>query len=73
MPKTYRNGPIGALMDEYGEHKIGEAHKTKNTSDHGQGWGSGMDWNLLGESICLKCSLNSPYLCASVLSLESNI
>ncbi len=43
-----RPGNILALL-AYGEHRIGEAHKTKNTSDHGQGWGSGMDWNLLGE------------------------
>jgi len=43
-----RPGNILALL-AYGEHKIGEAHKTKNTSDHGQGWGSGMDWNLFGE------------------------
>lgn len=33
----------------FGEHRIGEAHKVKNTSDHGQGWGNGMDWNLLGD------------------------
>jgi hypothetical protein len=25
---------------------IGEAHKIKNNSDHGQGWGNAMDWNL---------------------------
>ncbi|MFM9949407.1 MAG: ankyrin repeat domain-containing protein [Saprospiraceae bacterium] len=43
-----RPGNILALL-AYGEHKISEAHKAKNTSDHGQGWGSGMDWNLLGE------------------------
>ena len=43
-----RPGNILALL-AYGEHRIGEAHKTKNTSDHGQGWGSGMDWNLFGE------------------------
>jgi len=43
-----RPGNILALL-AYGEHKIGEAHKANNTSDHGQGWGSGMDWNLLGE------------------------
>jgi len=43
-----RPGSILALL-AYGEHNIGEAHKARNTSDHGQGWGSGMDWNLLGD------------------------
>ena len=33
----------------YGKHSIGQAHKIKNTSDHGQGWGNSMDWNLLGD------------------------
>jgi ankyrin repeat protein len=33
----------------YGNYSIGQAHKTKNISDHGQGWGNSMDWNLLGE------------------------
>ena len=23
--------------------------KKRNTSDHGQGWGNGMDWNLFEE------------------------
>lgn len=43
-----RPGSILSLL-AYGEHRIGEGHKTKNTSDHGQGWGNGMDWNLLGD------------------------
>lgn len=43
-----RPGSILALLS-YGPHRIGEAHVAKNTSDHGQGWGNGMDWNLLGE------------------------
>ncbi|MCF0054992.1 ankyrin repeat domain-containing protein [Dyadobacter sp. CY356] len=43
-----RPGIILSLLT-YGQHRIGEAHKIKNTSDHGQGWGNGMDWNLLGE------------------------
>ncbi len=43
-----RPGKILALL-AYGEHRVGEGHKTKNTSDHGQGWGNGMDWNLLGD------------------------
>jgi hypothetical protein len=43
-----RPGSILALLS-YGEYKISDAHKTKNTSDHGAGWGNGMDWNLLGD------------------------
>lgn len=43
-----RPGNILSLL-AYGEHHISEGHKTKNTSDHGQGWGNSMDWNLLGD------------------------
>jgi ankyrin repeat protein len=43
-----RPGTILSLLS-YSNYTIGEAHKTKNTSDHGQGWGNGMDWNLLGD------------------------
>ena len=43
-----RPGRILALLT-YGEHRIGEAHKIKNTSDHGQTWGNSMDWNLIGD------------------------
>lgn len=43
-----RPGTILALL-AYGQHRIGEAHKVKNTSDHGLGWGNAMDWNLLGD------------------------
>lgn len=43
-----RPGVILSLLS-YGEYQIGEAHKIKNTSDHGQGWGNSMDWNLLGD------------------------
>jgi len=43
-----RPGTILSLLS-YGKHKIGEAHKVKNLSDHGQGWGNSMDWNLLGD------------------------
>ncbi len=43
-----RPGTILSLLS-YGEYRIGDAHKTKNTSDHGQGWGNSMDWNLLGD------------------------
>jgi len=43
-----RPGTILSLLS-YGAHRIGEGHKVKITSDHGQGWGNGMDWNLLGD------------------------
>jgi uncharacterized protein len=43
-----RPGTILSLLT-YGPHKIGEAYKTRNTSDHGHGWGNGMDWNLMGD------------------------
>ncbi|MDC8005411.1 ankyrin repeat domain-containing protein [Aureisphaera galaxeae] len=43
-----RPGKILALL-AHGEHRIGEAHKAKNTSDHGAGWGNSMDWNILGD------------------------
>ncbi len=43
-----RPGTILALLS-YGEHRIGEGHRLKNKSDHGQGWGNSMDWNLFGE------------------------
>ena len=43
-----RPGSILSLLS-FGKYSIGEAHKTKNTSDHGNGWGNSMDWNLLGE------------------------
>lgn len=43
-----RPGRILSLLS-YGEHTIGEVHRAKNTSDHGHGWGNGMDWNLLGD------------------------
>ena len=43
-----RPGTILALL-AFEPYRIGEAHKNKNTSDHGQGWGNGMDWNLLGD------------------------
>lgn len=45
-----RPGRILALL-AYGPHKVGEAHKTKNTSDHGHGWGNSMDWNLIGDYV----------------------
>jgi len=35
----------------FGEHAIGPAHEQRNVSDHGQGWGNGMEWNLVGDYI----------------------
>lgn len=43
-----RPGKILSLLT-FGNLKINEAHIEKNTSDHGNGWGTGMDWNLFGE------------------------
>jgi len=43
-----RPGKILALL-AYDQYRIGEGHMVKNISDHGQNWGSGMDWNLLGD------------------------
>lgn len=43
-----RPGNILALL-AYGDHYIGDTHQIKNTSDHGNRWGSSMDWNLLGD------------------------
>ncbi|MEO1049276.1 MAG: ankyrin repeat domain-containing protein [Bacteroidota bacterium] len=43
-----RPGTILSLL-AYGEHRIGEAHKIKHSSDHGNGWGNAMDWNLMGD------------------------
>lgn len=43
-----RPGSILSLLS-YGPYQVGEAHKIKNTSDHGQSWGNSMDWNLLGD------------------------
>ncbi|MDG2450740.1 MAG: ankyrin repeat domain-containing protein [Saprospiraceae bacterium] len=43
-----RPGSILSLL-AFGEHRIHPDHITKNTSDHGQGWGNTMDWNLIGD------------------------
>ncbi|GLU51292.1 ankyrin repeat domain-containing protein [Dyadobacter frigoris] len=43
-----RPGAILLLLT-YGGHRISETYKIKSTSDHGQGWGNSMDWNLLGD------------------------
>ena len=43
-----RPGLILALLS-YGQHQISQKHIEMLQSDHGQGWGSGMDWNLFGD------------------------
>lgn len=43
-----RPGNILALL-AFGEHGIGERARTAITSDHGAGWGNGMEGKLVGE------------------------
>ena len=43
-----RTGEILSLL-AFGNHRIHPGHITKNTSDHGAGWGNSMDWNLFGD------------------------
>lgn len=50
-----RPGSILHLL-QYGAHRVSEKHKTKNISDHGDGWGNGMDWNLMGDYLPEKTS-----------------
>lgn len=42
-----RPGRILSLLS-FGKYQVGE-HHTRITSDHGAGWGNGMEWNLLGD------------------------
>jgi ankyrin repeat protein len=50
-----RSGHVLHLL-AFGEHRIGERHRDQITSDHGAGWGNGMEWNLLGEYLPLSIS-----------------
>jgi uncharacterized protein len=43
-----RPGSILALLT-FGSHRIGENSRKRNISDHGAGWGNGMEWKFLGE------------------------
>lgn len=43
-----RPGRVLQLL-AYGEHHISDKHVQINISDHGQGWGNTMDWNLVGD------------------------
>lgn len=45
-----RPGNILALL-AFGEHRIGEYSQTRITSDHGAGFGHGMEWKLVGDFI----------------------
>lgn len=42
-----RPGSILALL-AFEPHRIGPAHVDRSVSDHGAGWGTGMEWNLVG-------------------------
>ena len=43
-----RPGSILSLLS-FGEYKIGASSQRGITSDHGAGWGNGMEWKLVGE------------------------
>ncbi len=43
-----RPGRILSLLS-FGPHRIGDGHRTRMISDHGAGWGNGMEWNLMGD------------------------
>lgn len=43
-----RPGRILSML-AFGEHRIGERTVRRNISDHGAGWGHGMEWKLVGE------------------------
>jgi ankyrin repeat protein len=43
-----RPGAVLALL-AHGMHTIGESARHSITSDHGAGWGNGMEWKLVGE------------------------
>jgi ankyrin repeat protein len=43
-----RPGAVLSLLS-FGEHRIGANSQRHINSDHGAGWGNGMDWKLIGE------------------------
>lgn len=43
-----RPGSILSLLS-FGDHRVGENSRLAITSDHGAGWGNGMEWKLIGE------------------------
>lgn len=48
-----RPAKILALLT-YGSHRISDQAIERFTSDHGAGWGNGMEWNLLGDYLPAK-------------------
>lgn len=48
-----RPGSILELL-QFDEHRITPNARTRMTSDHGCGWGNGMEWNLMGEYLPLE-------------------
>ena len=48
-----RPGKILSLLS-FGEHRVGEKAKSRMISDHGAGWGNGMEWNLVGDYLPLN-------------------
>ena len=43
-----RPGSILSVL-AFGPHRIGENSRKRIVSDHGAGWGNGMEWKLIGE------------------------
>lgn len=43
-----RPGPILALLS-FGPHRVGARSADEITSDHGCGWGNGMEWKFVGQ------------------------
>ena len=43
-----RPGAVLALL-AFGPHQLGEHARTSITSDHGAGWGNGMEWKFVGD------------------------
>lgn len=50
-----RPGSVLQLL-AFGEHRISDKHVEHLQSDHGTGWGNGMDWNLMGDYVPLSLS-----------------
>ena len=45
-----RPGAVLALL-AFGPHRVGEGSRRTITSDHGAGWGNGMEWHFLGDDL----------------------
>lgn len=47
---TLQQGHVKVLqLLAFGEHRIGKNTQRFGTSDHGAGWGNGMEWNFVGD------------------------